>query len=63
MKPCQTFKKESTQTRERKRNLGQAPKSRQAYSPKEAGPKKVKQPLSTETFTSCVKHINWKNGR
>jgi hypothetical protein len=39
MKPCQTLYKESTQERERKRNKGQGPKSRQANSPKEAGHK------------------------
>jgi hypothetical protein len=41
MKPCQTLflKKKSTQGRERKRNKGQGPKSRQANSPTEAGHK------------------------
>jgi hypothetical protein len=40
MKPGQPlYKKESTQEKERKRNKGQWPKSRQANRPKEAGHK------------------------
>ncbi len=57
-KPCQTSQKESTQERERKRNKQQGPKSRQANSPKEAYHTEVSEPLSTETSTSCMKHIN-----
>jgi hypothetical protein len=58
MKPCQTFKKESTQRRERKRNKGEGPKSRQANSPKGAGHKKEREALSIDTFTIRLKHIN-----
>ncbi len=39
MKRCQTLSKESTQERERERNKGRGPKSRQTNSPKEAGHK------------------------
>ncbi len=38
MEPCQTFKKESTQERERKRNKGLGLESRQANSPKKGWP-------------------------
>jgi hypothetical protein len=57
MKPCQTLKKESTQERERKRNKGQGPKSRQANSPKELGHKEVMEPLSTETSNNNYRII------
>jgi hypothetical protein len=58
MKPCQTSSKESSQEKERQRNKGQAPKSKQANSPKEACNKEAREPLSTKTSTSCMKHIN-----
>jgi hypothetical protein len=38
MKPCQALQKESTQERERKRNKGQGPKSKQAKQPKRGRP-------------------------
>jgi len=38
MEPCQTFKKERTQERERKRNKGLGLKSRQANSPTKGRP-------------------------
>jgi hypothetical protein len=41
-----------------KRNKGQGPKSRQANSPKEAGHKEAREPLSTKTSTNSLKHIN-----
>ncbi len=43
--PCQTLLKESTQQRERKRNKGQGPKSRQANSPEEAGHNEEMEPV------------------
>jgi hypothetical protein len=43
---------------EEKGNDGQAPKSKQANSPKEMGHKAVREPLCTETFTDRLKHIN-----
>jgi len=58
MKPYETSSKESTQARERKKNKGQGPKSRQANNPKEVCHMNVKEPLSTETSTSCIKHIS-----
>jgi len=56
MKRCQTLLKESTQERERKRNKGQGPKSRQANNPKEAGHKEVMESLSTKTFKTSIKN-------
>jgi hypothetical protein len=41
-----------------KKNKGQGQKSRQANRPKEAGHKEEREPLSTETSTSCLNHIN-----
>jgi hypothetical protein len=37
-KPCQTFQNKSTQERERKRNKGQGPKSKQTKQPKRGKP-------------------------
>jgi hypothetical protein len=44
------YKKESTQERERKRNKGQGPKSRQANSPKEARHHQEMEPLGTKAL-------------
>jgi hypothetical protein len=53
------FIKESTREGERKRNKEQGPKSRQAQkSPKEVSHTKVREKLSAETSTTCMKHIN-----
>jgi hypothetical protein len=61
MKPCQTPSKQSTHERERKRNKGQGPKSRQANGQKEVGHNKEREPLSIKTpFTDCMKHISTK---
>jgi hypothetical protein len=43
---------------ERKGKKGQGLKSRQANSLKEAGHTEVMEPLSIETFTSRMKHID-----
>jgi hypothetical protein len=47
---------------EKRRNNGQGPKSRQANNPKEAGHNEVREPLSAETSTSRLKHINSRKG-
>ncbi len=58
MKLCQTLSKESTQERERKRIKVQGPESRQTKDPKEARQTEERKPLSTETSTGRMKHIN-----
>jgi len=50
MKPYQTLLKESTQEREKKRNKGQAPKSKQTNSPKEAGHQEEKGTIKNQTL-------------
>jgi len=57
--PAKLYKMKAPKQRERKRNKGQGPKSRQANSPKEAGYTRRKgKPLRSEPSTSCMKHIN-----
>jgi hypothetical protein len=55
MKPCQTLQKESTQERERKRNKGQGPKSKQAKEPKRGRPQGGKG--ATNTISNCALQI------
>jgi hypothetical protein len=59
---CETllnFIKRKRPRKGEKRNKGQRPKkSRQTNNPKEAGHKEAREPLSTETSTSHLKHIN-----
>jgi hypothetical protein len=52
------IKKENTQERERKRDKGPLPKSRQANSRKEVGHQEKMEPLRTEPSSNCMKHIN-----
>jgi hypothetical protein len=58
---CETllnFIKRKRPRKGEKRNKGQRPKSRQTNNPKEASHKEAREPLSTETSTSHLKHIN-----
>jgi hypothetical protein len=55
MKSCQNFiKRKHPRKGEEKKKNGPGPKSRQANSPKDAGHKKVMEPLSTETSTKSA---------
>jgi hypothetical protein len=56
--PDKLDKKWSTQERERTRNKGQGPTSRQANSPKEAGDPEERKPLKTQPYTSYMKRVN-----
>jgi hypothetical protein len=52
------FIKRKCPKKERKRNKGQGPKSRQTNNPKLSSHKEVKGLVSTKTLTSRLKHIN-----
>ncbi len=56
--PTKLYKKKAPKERERKRNNGQRPKSKQVSSPNEVGHKEEREPLKIETFMSGMKHIN-----
>jgi hypothetical protein len=57
------YKKKAPKQRERKRNLGQAPKSRQPYSPKEAGHKEIREPPSTGNLHQLLEAYELEKGK